>query len=220
MNKPISLKVKAESDLNIILVQAGATELDAQGRITGALDVPMCVEAEAHIERTAAQLSFFSIDVIYTADCDSARQTARILSGKRRVKIKVSPVLSNLDCGLWHGKRIDEVKQTQPRLFRKWVEMTDGVCPPDGETLADARDRVEQFLTRTQKKHSSGTIVVVAPQPLLSVIRGCMDPGAAAEPWTTIPESGKWEAFTVSKDGADSSARTLSKPLKIEMQTG
>jgi broad specificity phosphatase PhoE len=220
VNKPISMKVTTESDLNIILVRAGATELDAQGRITGALDVPMCVEAEAHIERTAAQLSFFSIDVVYTADCDSARQTAKILSGKRKVKIKVSPVLSNLDCGLWHGKRIEEVKQTQPRLFRKWAEMTDGVCPPDGETLADARERVEQFLTRIRKKHASGTIVIVAPQPLLSVIRGCLDPGAAAEPWTTIPESGKWEAFTVSNGGVDSSAQSLTKSRKIELQTG
>lgn len=208
MSQTASLKIKTASDLNIILVRAGATELDAQGRITGALDVPMCVEAEEHIERSAAQLSFFSIDLIYTADCDSARQTAKMLSRQRRVKIKVSPVLSDLDCGLWHGKRIDEIKQTQPRLFRKWAEMSDGVCPPDGETLADARDRVEQFLTRIEKKHPSGTIAVVAPQPLLSVIRSCLDPDAEPQPWTTITESGKWEAFNVSRANAASLAQS------------
>ena len=99
---------------------------------------------------------------------------------------------------------IAEVKQTQPRLFRKWAEMSDGVCPPDGETLADARERVAQFLTRIQKKHPSGTIVVVAPQPLLSVIRNHVDPAAEPQPWTTIPESGKWEAFTVSNGQLES----------------
>ena len=215
MSQTIALKEKTASDLNIILVRAGATELDAQGRITGALDVPMCVEAQEHIERTAAQLSFFSIDMIYTADCDSARQTAKILSGNRKLKTKVSPVLSNLDCGLWHGKRIEEVKQTQPSLFREWAEMTDGGCPPDGETLSDARERVDQFLTRIQKKHPSGTIVIVAPQPLLSVIRSCVDPNAEPQPWTTIPESGKWEAFTVSKDDSGASPASFSQLRKI-----
>ena len=208
MNKPTSMVVKAPPQLKIILVSAGATELDAQGRITGALDVPMCVEAEEHIRQTAAQLSFFSIDMVYAAACDSARQTAKILSNKRKLKIKVSPVLSNLDCGLWHGKRIDEIKQTQPRLFRKWAEMSEGVCPPDGETLVDARDRVDQFLTRIRKKHPSGTIVVVAPQPLLSVIRSCLDPDAEPQPWTTVPESGKWETFTVSNFELESSAQS------------
>ena len=206
MNKAMTMAVKAPSDLNIILVRAGATELDAQGRITGALDVPMCVEAEKHIHQAAAQLSFFSIDMIYTADCDSARETAKILSSDRKLKIKVSPGLSNLDCGLWHGKRIDEVKQTQPRLFRKWAEMSDGVCPPDGETLADARSRVAQFLKRLRKKHPSGTIVIVAPQPLLSVIRSHVDPHAEPQPWTTVPESGKWEAFTVANGELESPA--------------
>ena len=208
MNKPTSMVVKAPPQLKIILVSAGATELDAQGRITGALDVPMCVEAEEHIRQTAAQLSFFSIDMVYAAACDSARQTAKILSNKRKLKIKVSPVLSNLDCGLWHGKRIDEIKQTQPRLFRKWAEMSEGVCPPDGETLVDARDRVDQFLTRIRKKHPSGTIVVVAPQPLLSVIRSCLDPDAEPQAWTTVPESGKWETFTVSNFELESSAQS------------
>ena len=217
MNIPVSLKIKTASELNIILVRAGATELDAQGRITGALDVPMCAEAEEHIERTAAQLSFFSIDVIYTSDCDSARQTAKILAGQRKVKVKVSPALSNLDCGLWQGKRIDEVKQTQPRLFREWADMTDGGCPPDGETLVDARVRVEQFLTRIQKKHSSGTIVIVAPQPLLSVIHSCVDPDTEPQPWTTIPESGKWEALTVSKVSPDSSLQPRSQVRKVSL---
>lgn len=208
MNKPTSMAVKAPPQLKIILVGAGATELDAQGRITGALDVPMCTEAEGHIRQTAAQLSFFSIDMVYTAACDSARQTAKILSIDRKLKIKVSPVLSNLDCGLWHGKRIDEIKQTQPRLFRKWAEMSDGFCPPDGETLVDARERVEQFLTRIRKKHPAGTIVVVAPQPLLSVIRNCMDPDAEPQPWTTVPESGKWETFTVPNFQLESSPQS------------
>ena len=197
MNKALSVSSKTTRELQIILVQAGATELDAQGRISGALDLPMCDEAEERIKRTAAQLSFFTIDLIYAASCDSARQTAKLLSSDRKIKVKISPVLTNLDCGLWHGKRIDEVKQTQPKLFRQWAEMSEAGCPPDGETLADARDRVAQFLKRVKKKHPSGTIAVVAPQPLLSVIRSVLDPETAPQPWTNVSESGKWEAFTL-----------------------
>ena len=197
MNKPTTLPIDATTELKIILVRAGATDLDAQGRITGALDVPMCVEAEASVKRAAAQLSFFPIDTIYSAACDSARQTAKILSVDRKLKVKVSPILTNLDCGLWHGKRIEEVKQTQPSLFREWAEMKEGVCPPDGETLSAAKDRVARFLTRIKKKHASGVIAVVAPQPLLSVIHSFFDPAAVPEPWTTVSESGKWDALTL-----------------------
>ncbi len=216
MNKKDSDVSCENSELKIILVRAGATELDSQGRITGALDLPMCEEAEQHVRKTAAQLSFFSIETIYASACEAARQTAKLLSSHRKIKVKISPDLANLDCGLWHGKRIDEVKQTQPKLFRKWAEMLDGVCPPDGETLADARDRVAAFFSHIEKRHPSGTIAVVAPQPLFSVIRCFLDPAAEPEPWTTVSQSGKWEEVTLAKFGA--SPQGVPRPEKTSLQ--
>ena len=67
----------------------------------------------------------------------------------------------------------DDVKSKQPRVFRQWQERPDTVCPPEGETLREATDRLKAAIAKLTKKHKSGTIALVLSQPLASVLR-CM----------------------------------------------
>ncbi len=181
------------STLRFILVRAGSTELDDQGRILGSLDLPLSPTGEVEVQTTAAELKDHEIDCIYSSACLAARQTAQQLSHGGKIKVRVDESLTNLDCGLWHGKSIDELKENQPKLYRQWREHPDSVHPPGGETVKEVRKRVLTLLRRLRKKFRSGTVVLVAPEPLLSIIRCEVESKSFPDQEKKPTKCGGWE---------------------------
>src|SRR4051812_41679002 len=116
--------------LQIVLVRPGCTDFDQQGRIKGSLDIPLCADGSRQAAETAQQLAGLDIEAVYCSPCSSAQQTAEAIAGPGRLKVKAVEALHNVDHGLWHGKLIDEVKQTQPRLYRQGQENAESICPP------------------------------------------------------------------------------------------
>jgi len=165
--------------LTILLIRSGITEFDSQGRIQGTLDVPLCEVGRRQAESTADDLAArpTPIDALYTGPCLSAKQTAEILGEKLDLNPKTLKKLHNLDQGLWQGLLFDEVKSKQPRVYRQWQERPDTVCPPEGETLQQAGERLKKSLAKLTKKHKSGTIALVLAQPLASVLRSLLRDG-------------------------------------------
>jgi len=162
-------------DLQIVLVKPGATEFDAQGRIVGTLDVPLSESGIQQAQSVAEELSDLEITAVYSGPCLAAQQTAVEITAHSRVRPRVEAKLRNIDMGLWQGREMDELKANQPRFVRKWQDNPEQVCPPEGETLMDARPRVDAFLKRISRKHKSGVVVVVVADPLASEIATRID---------------------------------------------
>jgi broad specificity phosphatase PhoE len=94
----------------------------------------------------------------------------------------------------------DEVKSKQPKVYRQWQEHPETVCPPEGETLQDARERLQKSLAKLAKKHKSGTIALVLGHPLTSVLRAMLrdeQPAACAAECVKAP---LWESLDVPAD--------------------
>jgi probable phosphoglycerate mutase len=158
-------------ELKFVLLRAGSTDLEEQGRILGSLDVPLCQRGLDELTQTADELVGIPIGVVISSACQAAKQSAALMAAKFDLKVKVEKKLLNLDCGLWHGKSLDELRETQPTLFKQWKEHPEQICPPGGETLATVQNRVATVVKKLRKKYKSGVILIVAPEPLLTVIR-------------------------------------------------
>jgi broad specificity phosphatase PhoE len=156
-------------------VKPGATEFDAQGRIVGTLDVPLNDSGILQAQSAAAELSGLGITAIYSGPSLAAQQTAVEITANSRVRPRVDAKLKNVDMGLWQGRELEELKSNQPRFVRQWQDNPENVCPPEGETLMDARPRVDAFLKRISRKHKSGVVVVVVADPLAGVIATRID---------------------------------------------
>ncbi len=159
------------SKLKFLLVRAGSTDLDNQRRILGSLDLPLSPEGEIEVQTTAEELDGLRIEAIYSAASLAAQQTSHQISRDGSIKVRIDEKLTNLNHGLWHGKSIDELKETQPKLYRQWMENPESVRLPEGEMVEQVRKRVLALLKKVRRRYKSGTIVVVAPDPLLSIIR-------------------------------------------------
>lgn len=183
--------------LRIVLIRPGATDFDEQGRIKGSLDIPLNENGNHQVAQAADELTALNIDNIYTSPCRSAQQTADALGRRLDVKVKPLDKLKNLDHGLWHGKLIEEVRQTQPKVYRQWQERPETVCPPGGETLAHAQERLGEVISKLTKKHKNGTIAVVVSEPVASLFRNSLDATAVGDLWQAERDRGTWEMIEI-----------------------
>ncbi len=159
--------------LKILLIRTGNTEYECQGRIQGTLDVPLSEDGRQHIEHLVESLRDQPIDVLYFAPCRASQQCAQILTEQLDIKSKKVDLLHNLDHGLWQGMLLEDVKVKQPKVYRQWQEHPETVCPPNGETLGQARERMQQALAKLAKKHKQETVAILVPEPLTSLLH-CM----------------------------------------------
>ncbi len=177
----------------IVLVRPGATDFDDQGRMKGCLDMPLSDSGRAQVERVAGELAGVQISGIYSAPCQSARDTANRLASGRATRVKIVNCFRNIDHGLWHGKLIDEVRRNQPRLYRQGQDAPGSVCPPGGETIQDAKDRVLKAVKKVMKRSASGVIALVIPDPLASVVQSMLEGEEMRDLWKAETDAAKWE---------------------------
>jgi broad specificity phosphatase PhoE len=186
----------------ILLVRPGYTDFDEQRRIQGMLDLPLNPRGEEQVTRIVQELAERPIDVIYTSPCEPARSTAVALAAARGLTVREVETLHNINHGLWQGLKVDEVRRKHPKVFKQWQESPEAICPPGGETLNEAVDRVRKALEKPLKKR--GNLVIVAADPLAAIISAVVR-GTTLE---AIPTAcggvcGSWEVL---KENASKSA--------------
>ena len=193
--------------LRIALIRPGATDFDEQGRIRGTLDIPLNQNGESQVENTIRELERLELEAVYCGPCRATQQTATMLAERRGMKLKRLEKLRNLDHGLWHGKLITEVRQTQPKVYRQWQENPEMVCPPGGESLESAMRRVQKAVSKLVRKHRTGGIALVVSEPLFSLVSCHLQGRELGDLWKAECESGTWELIEL---GADRTAALFS----------
>ncbi len=155
---------------NILLIRTGRTDFDTQSRVQGMLDLPLCEEGWQQVAALAESLPIDEVEALYAGPDRATQQTAELVSISLHQKVKVNKNLHNLNLGLWQGMLIEEVKSKQPRIYKQWLEHPETVCPPEGESLQAAQDRLQAVLDKLEKKHKTGTVALVLPEPLASLL--------------------------------------------------
>jgi broad specificity phosphatase PhoE len=186
--------------LRMVLVRPGATDFDEQGRIKGTLDIPLNAQGASEVAQTVTELADVPLEVVYSAPCQCAEQTAAAVASSHRTKVKTIEELRNLDHGLWHGKLIEEVRQCQPKVYRQWLEHPETVCPPGGETLGEAQERLRTGLGKILRKHRTGVIAVVVAEPAASLVRCFLEDTDLGNLWKAECGHGGWQLIEIEPD--------------------
>jgi phosphoserine phosphatase len=179
--------------VQIVLIRPGTSEFDEQGRIQGNLDIPLSEQGRREVETCIEGLKPLGLTAIYSSPSESAQQTADAIATGLGIKSKPLDPLANLDHGLWQGLQMEEVKRKQPKVFRQWQEHPEMVCPPEGEMVSDCRERAERAIVKLQKKHREGTIGIVVPEPLASILHCVLTKCESPEAWKANSQGAAWE---------------------------
>ena len=157
-----------------ILVRPGETEYQHQGRVVGSLDLPLNTKGERETIETIEAVRRLRPKAVYSGLTEPSRTTAHQLASALRIPLRETELLDNVNQGLWQGLLIDDIRQKQPKLFKKWQECPQDVTPPEGEDCDSAAKRVEFALRKPLNRKDA--FVVVAAEPLAtlvaSVVRG------------------------------------------------
>jgi probable phosphoglycerate mutase len=188
----------------ILLIRPGATEYDQQRRIQGTLDIPLCEDGRRQVHAMIGELQTQPIEAVYTSPAQSAVQTAEVLGEAVDLKVKEIDKLQNLDHGLWQGMLVKDVKTKQPKVFKQWQEQPETICPPQGETIGEAEERLEAVVNKLVKKHKSeGLIAMVVPEPLASLLCHVVKNGELSDLWRSRESLAPWEIIEVNSAPAN-----------------
>ena len=183
--------------LEIVLIRPGCTDYDLQERIQGNLDVPLNEQGTGEVQRIIEEVRGLGIEVVYSPDCEPAMQASRLIAEALEVKLKKLDRMQNLNHGLWQGMLIEDVRLKQPKVYRQWQEHPENVCPPEGEMIFSAIQRVEAAMTKLLKRHKEGVIAIVLREPIATLVRQFVNHDEIGDLWKALEEHGRWQVLTV-----------------------
>lgn len=183
--------------VQIVLIRPGSTDYDQCGRIQGTLDVPLNEQGRLEVARLIEEIRGRGLETVYFSPNQSAQQTAEAIAQALGIRAKKLERMQNLDHGLWQGMLIEEVHLKQPKVYRQWQEQPEIVCPPGGEMLSQADERVEAAMTRLLKRHKEGVLGLVIPEPLATLVRCRISHDELGDLWKASSEHGHWEVLEV-----------------------
>jgi len=183
--------------LQIVLIRPGCTDYDQQERIQGTLDIPLNEQGQAEVAQIIEELQDKEIEVVYAPPSQPAEQTAKALATGLKTKLRKLDRMQSLNQGLWQGMLVEDVRHKQPKVYRQWQEQPENVCPPQGEMLSQADERVRAAMTKLLKRHKEGVIALVVPEPLLSLVRRFVTHGELGDLWKANEGRGHWEILQV-----------------------
>ena len=186
--------------LQLVLIRPGSTDYDVQERILGSLDIPLNERGLAEAAATVEQLRDKGMEIIFTPVSQPSLQTAEVIAKALEIKLKKIERLENLNQGLWQGMLVEDVRHKQPKVYRQWQEQPENVCPPDGEMLGQADERVRNAIVKLLKRRKEGVIGLVLPEPLLSLARRFITHGALGDLWKAPNGHGRFEVLDVDPD--------------------
>ncbi len=181
--------------LRIVLIRPGATDYDCDQRIQGALDIPLNRQGLTEVAKAVDELSELRIETIYAAPGAAAAETAEVLAADLHARLKKLDRLQNFNLGLWQGLKIGDVRHKQPKVYRQWQEQPENVCPPEGEMIDQADERIAAVMTKLLRKHKKGVIGLVVPEPLATLVRRYFKKDELGDLWKALAGHGRWEVI-------------------------
>jgi broad specificity phosphatase PhoE len=158
----------------VVLIRPGATIYDEQNRVQGVLDIPLSERGRGEVarmaQRLAGSLNGSPLTALYCGPCENVIRTAEIVGKTLGIRPKRIDEFRNLDQGLWQGLQIDEIKRRNTKVFRQWIDDPETICPPQGETMEDAMDRIKTAFKPLLRRHQDEAIGLVVGEPLTRMI--------------------------------------------------
>ena len=161
-----------------MLGRHGATAYSLEKRFSGrgGADLPLAplgvAQAQALAEEVRAR---GGVDVIVSSPLARTRETSDILAAATGAPVELHEGLAECSFGRWDGFTFAEVQQEWPDELAAWLASTD-VAPPEGESFAECRDRVDHARREILTAHAGKRVGVIAHVTPIKLIVGlCVD---------------------------------------------
>jgi broad specificity phosphatase PhoE len=157
-----------------VLIDAGPTPWDVEGRIVGNSSLPLTAEATDTIRHLLDEISGPIDSAYYTAANEASKQVAGLITRKFGVRARDIRDLDEVRLGLWQGLFPADIRARFPTVYPQWEAQPLLVTPPDGEPLEEAIQRIRTPLNRILKRMRDQTVVLALRPMAFQIVRGIM----------------------------------------------
>ena len=147
----------------VLFVRHGLTDYNVARKLQGWLDIPLNEAGEIQAGLLGRRLSAFSIDAIYSSDLQRTMGTARLIAGLHQPPLApiAVPGLREFNYGRWSGMNFSDIEEKYPDEVAAWRENTRDMVLPEGESIAQFSNRVQQTLREILFIHDQQTLLIV-----------------------------------------------------------
>lgn len=152
------------------LIRHARTPWNREKRIQGSSDIPLSPEGKEEAVRWGEILKPEPFDLILSSPLIRAGETALILSDKMGIPVFREPDLREQDFGEWEGRRINDIRKSDPGAVEFQESRGWGFRPPGGESRTGVLERVKTAFERAAKIYENQYILVVTHQSVIKTV--------------------------------------------------
>ena len=146
----------------VLLIRHGQTEWNRVERFRGRADVPLNEVGIKQAEATGKHVAErWRPTAVYSSPLSRAVKTAEAIAKHFDLPVQVHPSLADIDYGDWQGLSPDEVHARWADALDNWYNAPQLANIPNGETLADLRERAMKTVHELAARHEDETIVLL-----------------------------------------------------------
>ncbi|MFY9178030.1 MAG: alpha-ribazole phosphatase [Caldicoprobacterales bacterium] len=135
--------------MDIVFVRHGKTRLNDLGCFIGNTDCSLSEEGLKEAEKVKDFLRGMSFDRVYVSPLKRTVQTANVLG----CEYVLDDRLREMNFGIFEGLKYKEIEQKYSDYLRSWNQDYENYTIPEGESLQDVFNRVDNFINDVRNKH-------------------------------------------------------------------
>ena len=157
----------------VYFVRHGESEANQGAWLAAQAEARLTPKGMMQAEQSARRLASVAFDAIYSSDLLRAMDTARAHAALHGCDVIPTPFLREFDAGKLTGMRYEDTAAQYPALYPKlWQESFGIFCPPGGESLPKAAERLEAFVREVARANEGKTLLFVTHAGILRAFWG------------------------------------------------
>jgi broad specificity phosphatase PhoE len=155
---------------SIYLVRHGQTAWNKEEIFRGRTDVPLDETGLKQAELVGQYFKGMEIRGVYSSSLSRAWETAQKIAQFHDLKVQPLQGILDMSFGNWEGRPHQEVRESDSKTYRQWVETPHLVRLPGGESLDDVRVRAMAAIEEVIRNHPGKTLILVTHRVVNKVL--------------------------------------------------
>lgn len=154
----------------VFLIRHGATELSAEDRFAGAVDVLLSDAGRDQARRLGARLAHEKIGAAFASPMQRTMETARLVVEPHRIEVTPVDGIREIAHGRWEGMKRDEVERQFPEEYNRYEHDPFSFSPAGGESGLQVTARALPALLKIVEDHCDQCIVIVSHKATIRLL--------------------------------------------------
>ena len=154
----------------VFLIRHGATELSAEDRFAGAVDVLLSDAGRDQARRLGTRLAKEKIAVAYASPMKRTMETAGLVVEPHAVEVTPVDGIREIAHGRWEGMKRDEVEREFPEEYNRYEHDPFSFSPVGGESGLQVTARALPALLKIVEDHCDERIVIVSHKATIRLL--------------------------------------------------